>query len=120
MCVESDSSSLLSSSLLSPHSCFSLCSVLASLSKTTGRTARCTTEEEAIEEAMSAPGGCAHHLWDLDMTFSDSHRLAGLSLQFPNGLIDCCEEVMGWDVMGWGVMCCDVWCVDNVACFLTL
>lgn len=69
-------------------------SVLSSLSKTTGRIARSTTEAEAIEEAMSASGENKHHLWDMDMSFAESHRLGGgFELLYPNGMIECCDQV---------------------------
>ena len=69
--------------------------MFAALSKISGRTVRCTTEAEALEEVMNATADNTHHQWDLDMSFSDSHRLPEVELKYPNGLIDFSEEVRG-------------------------
>lgn len=67
--------------------------MFAALSKISGRTVRCTTEAEAIEEAMNANSDNVHHQWDLDMSFSDSHRLPDVELKYPNGMIDFSDQV---------------------------
>mgnify|MGYP003386157484 CR=1 FL=1 len=68
-------------------------SILACLSKTTGRTVRCMTEDEAMEAVMAATAQNSHHQWDFDMTFADSHQLAGLELKYPNGMMESCAQV---------------------------
>lgn len=75
------------------YSTASLQSVFEALSKASGRTVRCTTEAEALEVVMNSNCDNTHHRWDLDLTFSESHKLPDVELKYPNGLIDSTDEV---------------------------
>lgn len=68
-------------------------SVLSALSKVSNRNIRCTTEAEAIDEVMNSSARNSHHMWDLDMTFSDSCKLPDFILDYPNGMIDRADAV---------------------------
>jgi len=70
-------------------------SVFEALSKSSGRTVRCTTEAEALEVVMNSTCDNTHHRWDLDLSFSDSHKLPDVELKYPNGMIDSTDEVWG-------------------------
>ena len=72
---------------------FSIDSVLSALSKVSNRNIRCTTEAEAIDEVMNSSARNSHHMWDLDMTFSDSCKLPDFTLDYPNGMIDRADAV---------------------------
>lgn len=77
------------------YSSATLQDTITALVTVTKRKIRPTTKDEALEILLQPEGhwgACAPRVWNLDIRFSDSHRLP-LPLGYPAGLVEFTSEV---------------------------